>query len=68
MVNVVDHNVSHGITQLAANSFATELPVRTRGAAAPDACAENLKPAQYLWTRKTRGKAMENWPTVADFW
>jgi hypothetical protein len=68
MVNVVDHNVSHGITQLAANSFATELPVRTRGAAAPDACAENLKPAQYLWTRKTRGEAMESWPTVADFW
>lgn len=68
MVNMVDHNLSHGISQLAANSFATELPIRTAGAAAPEACAKDVKPAQYLWTRKTRGEAMESWPTVADYW
>ena len=67
-VNTVDHNISHGITQLAANSFATELPVRTRGATKSDICAGESKPAQYLWTRKTRGDAMETWPTVADYW
>lgn len=67
-VNYVDFNESHGIDQLAANSFATELPVRTAGAAAPIACANDLKPAQYLWTRKTRGEAMESWPTLADHW
>lgn len=66
LVNVVDRNESHGITQLSANSFATELPIRTTGTAAADACATNLKPAQYLWTRKTRGAAMESWPTLAD--
>ena len=67
-VNYVDFNESHGIGQLAANSFATELTVRTAGTAAPDACATDVKPAQYLWTRKTRGEAMESWPTLADFW
>jgi hypothetical protein len=67
-VNYVDFNESHGIGQLAANSFATELAVRTRGVAAADACTADLKPAQYLWTRKTRGDAMESWPTLADYW
>jgi hypothetical protein len=67
-VNYVDYNESHGIGQLAANSFATELPVRARGTAAADACTSDLKPAQYLWTRKTRGSAMESWPTLADYW
>jgi hypothetical protein len=68
MVNVVDHNQSHGISQLAANSFATELRIRTLGEAVPDACTAGLKPAQYLWTRKTRGDAMESWPTLTDHW
>jgi hypothetical protein len=67
-VNYVDFNESHGIGQLAANSFATELPIRTSGQAAPGACTSELKPAQYLWTRKTRGKAMESWPTLVDHW
>ncbi len=67
-VNFVDFNESHGIGQLAANSFATEIPVRTRGIAAADACTHNIRPAQYLWTRKTRGDAMESWPTLADHW
>jgi len=67
-VNYVDFNESHGIGQLAANSFATELPVRTAGTAAPDACKSNLRPAQYLWSRKTRGEAMQSWPTMVDHW
>jgi hypothetical protein len=67
-VNYVDFNESHGIGQLAANSFATELPVRTFGAAAARACTSSLRPAQYLWTRKTRGEAMESWPTLVDHW
>lgn len=67
-VNYVDFNESHGIGQLSANSFATELPVRTRGEPAAGACVKNLRPAQYLWTRKTRGDAMVGWPTLADYW
>lgn len=67
-VNYVDFNESHGIGQLAANSFATELSVRTRGTPAPGACTTNLKPAQYLWTRKTRGDAMVSWPTMVDYY
>jgi len=67
-VNYVDFNESHGIGQLAANSFATELPVRTRGTPAAGACTTNLRPAQYLWTRKSRGEAMVSWPTLADYW
>ncbi len=65
-VNYVDFNESHGIGQLAANSFATELPIRTSGHPAPGACTSDLKPAQYLWTRKTRGEAMQSWPTLVD--
>jgi hypothetical protein len=67
-VNYVDFNESHGIGQLAANSFATELPVHTRGEPAAGACTTDLKPAQYLWTRKTRGNAMVSWPTMADYY
>jgi hypothetical protein len=68
-VNYVDHNESHGITQLAANSFATELPIRTTaGEDGGVACEGKRRPAQYLWTRKTRGTQMETWPTVADYW
>lgn len=67
-VNYVDFNESHGIGQLAANSFATELPVRTSGTPAPGACTKDLRPAQYLWTRKTRGDAMVSWPTMVDYY
>ncbi len=67
-VNYVDFNVSHGIEQFAANSFATELGVRTAGTATTDTCEQGARPAQYLWTRKTRGEAMQSWPTVADSW
>lgn len=68
VVNLVDYNRSHGIDQFAANSFATELPIRTIGQAAPGACNSDLKPAQYLWTRKTRGEAMESWPTLVEYY
>lgn len=68
MVNLVDYNQSHGIDQFAANSFATELPIRTIGPAAPGSCASDIKPAQYLWSRKTRGEAMESWPTLVDYY
>ena len=67
-VNYVDHNESHGITQLAANSFATELAIRTAGTPDSSGCPNPPRPAQYLWTRKTRGDQMETWPTLADYW
>jgi hypothetical protein len=35
-VHYVDHNISHGIEQLAANSFAVELPIKTAGAVPVD--------------------------------
>jgi hypothetical protein len=68
LVNYVDNNNSHGITQLAANSFAVEMSVRTDGADTTDACPKPARPAQYLWTRKTVGDKMVSWPTVADHW
>lgn len=67
-VNYVDNNTSHGITQLAANSFAVEMAVRTAGTDTGGACSESVRPAQYLWTRKTVGDEMVSWPTVADYW
>lgn len=67
-VNYVDHNESAGITQLAANSFATELRIGTAGGADDGTCEGTPRPAQYQWTRKTRGTQMETWPTVADYW
>ena len=66
-VNYVDHNESHGITQLAANSFAVELDIRTTGASEVNDCPHPPKPAQYLWSRKTVGDDMQTWPTVADY-
>ena len=66
-VNYVDHNESYGITQLAANSFAVELDVRTAGANEVNDCPQPPTPAQYLWSRKTVGDDMESWPTVADY-
>lgn len=68
VINLVDYNLSHGIDQFAANSFATELPIRTIGQAPPGTCTTDLKPAQYLWTRKTRGEAMESWPTLVEYY
>jgi len=68
LVNLVDYNQSHGVEQFAANSFATELPFRTRGQPATGACATGVRPAQYLWTRKTRGEAMESWPTLVEYY
>jgi len=67
-VNYVDHNVSHGITQLAANSFATELAVKTSGSTIDNDCPSPSRPAQYQWSRKTRGEGMESWPTLVDYW
>ena len=67
-VNYVDHNESRGIEQLAANSFATELAIRTIGNGPVASCEGTQRPAQYLWTRKTRGEDMQTWPTVADHW
>ncbi|MDX1482750.1 MAG: hypothetical protein R3315_13785 [Woeseiaceae bacterium] len=69
-VNYVDHNASNGIEQLAANSFATELAIRTvqESSDSQTVCEGTQRPAQYLWTRKTRGEAMQTWPTVADYW
>ena len=67
-VNYVDHNESQGIEQLAANSFATELAIRTSGDGPAASCEQTARPAQYLWTRKTRGEDMQTWPTVADHW
>ncbi len=67
-VNYVDHNQSHGITQLTANSFATELKVKTSGQGTTADCPSPPRPAQYLWTRKTQGDGMESWPTLVDHW
>ncbi len=67
-VNYVDHNVSEGVEQLAANSFATELPTRTSGSPDTAACPDPAKPAVYLWTRKTAPGQMEVWPTLQDHW
>lgn len=66
-VNYVDHNESYGITQLAANSFAVELGIRTGGTIELNDCPQPARPAQYLWSRKTFGDDMESWPTVADY-
>ena len=67
-VNYVDHNLSNGITQLAANSFAVELIIETAGSNASDDCPTPPRPAQYLWTRKTIGDRMQSWPALADHW
>jgi hypothetical protein len=60
-VKWVDHNVSNGIEQLAANSFAVELPVTTVGASR--ARAAPVRRAPYLWSGKTpRDLGMVPWP------
>ena len=67
-VNYVDANVSHGIEQLAANSFAVELEVRTKGSAKPGrTCPEPPYKAAYLWSGKTPAvSGMVPWPAFLD--
>ncbi len=67
-VNYVDANVSHGIEQLAANSFAVELEVRTAGQIDPArTCPEPAYKAAYLWSGKTpAGSGMVPWPAFLD--
>ncbi len=61
-VNLVDTNVSHGIKQHAANSFAVELAIKTTG-------ATQIPPRQhakapYLWSGKTpKDAGLVPWPT-----
>lgn len=60
-VKWVDHNVSCGIEQLAANSFAVELPIHTSGESRPR--TGPLRRAPYLWSGKTPGAlGMVPWP------
>ena len=67
-VNYVDANISHGIEQLAANSFAVELEVRTADLISPDrSCPEPAHKAAYLWSGKTpAGSGMVPWPAFLD--
>ena len=67
-VNYVDHNISHDIEQLAANSFAVELNVKTSGSV--DISRTSPEPANqaaYLWSAKTPADArLVPWPTFLD--
>ena len=67
-VNYVDANISHGVEQLAANSFAVELEVRTAGLISPGrSCPEPAQKAAYLWSGKTpAGSGMVPWPAFLD--
>lgn len=67
-VNYVDANVSYGIEQLAANSFAVELEVRTAGRISLErSCPEPAHKAAYLWSGKTpAGVGMVPWPAFLD--
>lgn len=67
-VNYVDANVSHGIEQLSANSFAVELEVRTAGQVNPArVCPEPAYKAAYLWSEKTPAESgMVPWPAFLD--
>ena len=67
-VKLVHQSFSHGIHQVACNSFATELKIKTRGNPADPKNTVVEKPAQHLWTRKTRGTEMQTWPTLEDFY
>lgn len=65
-VNYVDANVSDNIEQLAANSFAVEMEVRTAGRPART-CPEPAYKAAYLWSGKTpAGSGMVPWPAFLD--
>jgi hypothetical protein len=60
-VKIVDHDISYGIDQLAANSFAVELPISTAGETRPPVDA--VRRAPYLWKEKTpREKGLVPWP------
>jgi hypothetical protein len=60
-VKYVDHNVDRGIDQLAANSFAVELPIRVAGESQPRSTC--IRRAPYLWAGKTpREKGLVPWP------
>lgn len=67
-VNYVDANVSYGIEQLAANSFAVELEVRTAGRIdLARTCPKPAYKAAYLWSGKTpAGFGMLPWPAFLD--
>ena len=67
-VNYVDANVSHGIEQLAANSFAVELEISSAGRIDPArTCPEPAYKAAYLWSGKTpAGLGMVPWPAFSD--
>ena len=67
-VKIVDQNHSSGIHQVANNSFATELLIRTSGNSTHQKKSPLVKPAQHLWSRKTIGNDMESWPTLVDFY
>ncbi len=64
-IKYVDYNMSHGIEQFAANSFAVELSVRTSGSPGEGrTCPSPAVKAPYLWLAKTLPeKGMVPWPT-----
>jgi len=65
-VNFVDYVKSHGIEQFAANSFAVELPISTKGELLSE-CPSPYKKADYRFSRKSSpGKGMVAWPTLQE--
>ena len=67
-VNHVDANISYGIDQISANSFAVELKVKTAGKIdQARTCPDVEHRAAYLWSRKTPANAgLMPWPTFLD--
>ncbi|MCS5611039.1 MAG: hypothetical protein NZ961_11525, partial [Candidatus Poribacteria bacterium] len=67
-VNHVDANISYGIDQISANSFAVELKVKTAGKIDPARTCPDLEHrAAYLWSRKTPANVgLMPWPTFLD--
>ena len=60
-VKYVDNNLSDGIQQLACNSFAVELPIRTAGEPVPQPVPARKAP--YLWGGKTPAdQGLVPWP------
>ena len=63
-VKYVDNNLSDGIQQLACNSFAVELPIRTAGE--PAAPPSTARKAPYLWGGKTApDQGLVPWPSFS---
>lgn len=63
-VKYVDNNLSNGIQQLACNSFAVELPIRTDGKSG--AHPAPARKAPYLWSGKTPAEhGLVPWPTFS---